>query len=101
MTSRRSKYIPLVFSSDMAVYFLALAILFQCGVALAATAGRFQEEWDRTIKAAEKEGHVTVYANEGIAQLIFLKADQVCEKSYADKGGKYQDQGGLTLPRVD
>lgn len=42
-----------------------------------------------------------VYPNEGIAQFIFLKADQVCEKSYADKGGKYQDQGGLTLPKVD
>ncbi len=42
-----------------------------------------------------------VYANEGIAQLVFLKAEMVCEKSYADKGGKYQDQGGLTLPRVD
>jgi dCTP deaminase len=42
-----------------------------------------------------------VYANEGIAQFIFLKGDQVCERSYADKGGKYQDQGGLTLPRVD
>ncbi|MCE7974773.1 MAG: dCTP deaminase [Leptolyngbya sp. PLA1] len=42
-----------------------------------------------------------VYANEGVAQLIFLKADQVCETSYADKGGKYQDQGGLTLPKVD
>ncbi len=42
-----------------------------------------------------------VYANEGIAQLVFLKADEVCEKSYADKAGKYQDQGGLTLPKVD
>jgi len=42
-----------------------------------------------------------VYANEGIAQLVFLKADQVCAVSYADKGGKYQDQGGLTLPKVD
>ncbi|MDX2147795.1 MAG: dCTP deaminase [Planctomycetota bacterium] len=42
-----------------------------------------------------------VYANEGIAQLIFLKADQVCEQSYADKGGKYQDQTGLTMPKVD
>jgi dCTP deaminase len=42
-----------------------------------------------------------VYANEGIAQMVFLKADQVCEKSYADKAGKYQDQGGLTLPKVD
>ncbi|MBX3357008.1 MAG: dCTP deaminase [Phycisphaeraceae bacterium] len=42
-----------------------------------------------------------VYAGEGIAQLIFLKADQVCETSYADKAGKYQDQVGLTLPMVD
>lgn len=42
-----------------------------------------------------------VYANEGIAQLVFLRADRVCAVSYADKSGKYQDQGGLTLPRVD
>jgi dCTP deaminase len=42
-----------------------------------------------------------VYANEGVAQLIFLRGDQVCEISYADKGGKYQDQAGLTLPKVD
>ncbi len=42
-----------------------------------------------------------VYANEGIAQLIFFRADVVCATSYADKGGKYQDQVGLTLPKVD
>ncbi|MGH7143173.1 MAG: dCTP deaminase [Planctomycetota bacterium] len=42
-----------------------------------------------------------IYANEGIAQIIFLRADQVCEVSYADKAGKYQDQVGLTLPSVD
>lgn len=42
-----------------------------------------------------------VYANEGIAQFVFLKGDRVCAVSYADKAGKYQDQGGLTLPRVD
>lgn len=42
-----------------------------------------------------------IYANEGIAQMIFLKADRVCAVSYADKGGKYQDQGGLVLPKVD
>ncbi len=41
-----------------------------------------------------------IYANEGIAQILFFKADQVCEKSYADKKGKYQDQRGLTLPFV-
>jgi dCTP deaminase len=42
-----------------------------------------------------------IYANEGIAQLVFFRAETVCEKSYADKAGKYQDQGGLTLPKVD
>ncbi|MEM1013020.1 MAG: dCTP deaminase [Planctomycetota bacterium] len=42
-----------------------------------------------------------VYANEGIAQMLFLQADRVCGTSYADKGGKYQDQSGLTLPLVD
>ena len=41
-----------------------------------------------------------VYANEGIAQMVFLKADRVCETSYADRNGKYQDQAGLTLPRM-
>ena len=42
-----------------------------------------------------------IYANEGIAQLVFLKADRVCGTSYADKRGKYQDQTGLVLPKVD
>ncbi len=42
-----------------------------------------------------------IYANEGIAQIIFLRGEQVCRTSYADKSGKYQDQPGLTLPRVD
>lgn len=41
-----------------------------------------------------------IYANEGIAQILFLRADQVCRTSYADKRGKYQDQKGLTLPFV-
>ncbi len=42
-----------------------------------------------------------IYANEGIAQMIFLKAERVCALSYADKKGKYQDQTGLVLPKVD
>jgi dCTP deaminase len=41
-----------------------------------------------------------VYANEGIAQILFLKTDAVCKTSYADKSGRYQDQRGLTLPFV-
>lgn len=58
----------------------------------------------------EWEGHVTlefsnttnlpakIYANEGVAQMIFLEADEVCEVSYKDRGGKYQGQKGVTLP---
>jgi dCTP deaminase len=61
----------------------------------------------------EWEGHVTleisnttplparVYANEGICQFLFLKADSECEISYADRGGKYQGQTGVTLPRME
>lgn len=41
-----------------------------------------------------------IYANEGIAQILFLRGDAVCQTSYADKKGKYQDQKGLTLPFV-
>ncbi|MBI5408091.1 MAG: dCTP deaminase [Nitrospirae bacterium] len=60
----------------------------------------------------EWEGHVTieisnttplpvkVYANEGIAQIIFLGADEACERSYADKAGKYQAQKGITLAKI-
>jgi deoxycytidine triphosphate deaminase/intein/homing endonuclease len=42
-----------------------------------------------------------VYANEGIAQLLFLAGDGICEQSYKDKKGKYQGQVGVTLPRIE
>lgn len=42
-----------------------------------------------------------IYAGEGIAQLLFLQGVAVCQVSYADKKGKYQDQAGLTLPIVN
>jgi dCTP deaminase len=42
-----------------------------------------------------------VYANEGIAQVIFISADEICEISYADRGGKYQGQLGITPSKVD
>jgi dCTP deaminase len=60
----------------------------------------------------EWEGHVTlefsnttnlpakIYANEGIAQMIFLESDEVCETSYKDRKGKYQGQTGVTLPKT-
>jgi dCTP deaminase len=41
-----------------------------------------------------------VYAGEGIAQVIFFQADEVCEVSYRDRKGKYQGQVGVTPPRL-
>ena len=63
----------------------------------------FEPEW---------EGYVTleisnttplparIYANEGIAQVLFFASDEVCETSYADRQGKYQGQQGIVLPTV-
>ena len=74
----------------------------RCGIVVNVTP--LEPEW---------EGHVTIaisnitplpariYANEGIAQIIFLAAAEVCAKSYADKSGKYQAQKEITLSRID
>jgi dCTP deaminase len=60
----------------------------------------------------EWEGHVTlefsnttplpakIYANEGVAQMLFFESDEICETSYKDRGGKYQGQMGVTLPKT-
>jgi dCTP deaminase len=60
----------------------------------------------------EWEGHVTlefsnttplpakIYANEGVAQMLFFESDEVCSTSYKDRGGKYQGQRGVTLPKT-
>lgn len=60
----------------------------------------------------EWEGHVTlefsnttplpakIYANEGVAQMLFLQSDEVCHTSYRDRNGKYQGQKGVTLPKA-
>ena len=73
----------------------------RCGIIVNVTP--FEPEW---------EGHATleisnttplparIYAGEGIAQVIFFESDQVCERSYADKQGKYQGQQEITLPRI-
>ncbi len=41
-----------------------------------------------------------IYANEGLAQVIFLGSDEPCQVSYKDRGGKYQGQRGITIPRM-
>jgi len=73
----------------------------RCGIIVNVTP--FEPEW---------EGHATleisnttplparIYAREGIAQVIFFESDEVCERSYADKKGKYQGQQEITLPRI-
>ena len=40
-----------------------------------------------------------IYANEGVAQMLFFESDEVCDVSYADRAGKYQGQQGVTLPK--
>jgi dCTP deaminase len=73
----------------------------RCGIIVNVTP--FEPEW---------EGHVTleisnttplpakIYANEGLAQVVFFGADDPCEISYADRGGKYMKQRGITVPRI-
>ncbi len=73
----------------------------RCGIIVNVTP--FEPEW---------EGHVTleisnttplparIYANEGLAQVLFLEASEVCETSYADRAGKYMKQRGITVPRM-
>jgi dCTP deaminase len=73
----------------------------RCGIIVNVTP--FEPEW---------EGYVTleisnttplparIYANEGIAQVLFFEADEQCEISYADKKGKYQKQQSIVLPKL-
>jgi dCTP deaminase len=73
----------------------------RCGIIVNVTP--FEPEW---------EGHVTIeisnttplpakiYANEGIAQVLFFQSDEPCLRSYKDKKGKYQAQRGVTLPKI-
>ena len=73
----------------------------RCGIVVNVTP--LEPEW---------EGYVTlefsnttplpakIYANEGVAQMLFFESDEICEVSYKDRGGKYQDQKGVTLPKI-
>ena len=87
---------------DVLVVCLGKSTYARCGLIVNVTP--LEPEW---------EGHVTleisyttplpakVYAHEGISQFLFLKADSLCETSYADRGGKYMKQTGVTLPRME
>lgn len=85
---------------DIITVCLGKSTYARCGIIVNVTP--LEPEW---------EGHVTlefsnttplpakIYANEGVAQLLFFESDEGCETSYRDRGGKYQGQRGVTLPR--
>ena len=73
----------------------------RCGIIVNVTP--FEPEWEGT--ATLEISNTTplpakIYANEGIAQVVFFEADEVCQTSYADKKGKYQAQRAITLPKI-
>lgn len=86
---------------DVLVVCVGKSTYARCGIIVNVTP--LEPEW---------EGHVTlefsnttplpakIYAGEGACQFIFLKANEICEVSYADRKGKYMGQTGVTLPRT-
>jgi dCTP deaminase len=86
---------------DVLVICLGKSTYARCGIIVNVTP--LEPEW---------EGHVTlefsnttplpakIYANEGVAQMLFFESDEVCETSYKDRDGKYQGQTGVTLPKT-
>ncbi len=73
----------------------------RCGIITNVTP--FEPEWEgfATLEISNTTTlPARIYANEGIAQLIFFESDEACAVSYADKKGKYQAQVGVTLPRL-
>ena len=86
---------------DVLTVCLGKSTYARCGLIVNVTP--FEPEW---------EGYVTleisnttplparIYANEGIAQVLFFQSDEVCEVSYADRKGKYQKQQSIMLPRI-
>jgi dCTP deaminase len=87
--------------SDVLVVCVGKSTYARCGIIVNVTP--LEPEW---------EGHVTlefsnttplpakIYANEGVAQMLFFESDEVCSTSYKDRGGKYQGQKGVTLPKT-
>lgn len=86
---------------DILVICLGKSTYARCGIIVTITP--LEPEWEGfvTIEISNTTSlPAKIYANEGIAQLIFLQADEQCEISYKDKAGKYQGQRGITLSRL-
>jgi dCTP deaminase len=73
----------------------------RCGIIVNVTP--FEPEWDGFVTLEISNTTplpARIYANEGIAQVLFFEADEVCRISYADKKGKYQSQKSIELPKL-
>ena len=73
----------------------------RCGIIVNVTP--FEPEWEGIVTLEVSNTTplpAKIYANEGIAQVLFFEGDEPCEVSYADKKGKYQAQRGVTLPKI-
>jgi len=73
----------------------------RCGIIVNVTP--FEPEWEGFVTleiSNTTQLPAKIYANEGLAQVLFFEADEVCETSYADKKGKYQGQQSIVLPKL-
>ncbi|HEX9369307.1 MAG TPA: dCTP deaminase [Vicinamibacterales bacterium] len=86
---------------DILTICLGKSTYARCGIIVNVTP--FEPEWEGTVTLEISNTTplpAKIYANEGIAQVLFFQGDEPCEVSYADKKGKYLKQRGVTLPRV-
>ena len=86
---------------DVLTVCLGKSTYARCGIIVNVTP--FEPEWEGT--ATLEISNTTplparIYANEGIAQVLFFQSDEPCRRSYADKKGKYQAQQEVTLPKI-
>ena len=86
---------------DVLTVSLGKSTYARCGIIVNVTP--FEPEWEGT--ATLEISNTTplparIYANEGIAQVLFFQSDEACARSYADKKGKYQAQQQVTLPKI-
>jgi len=86
---------------DILTVCLGKSTYARCGIIVNVTP--FEPEWEGTVTLEISNTTplpAKIYANEGLAQVLFFQGDEPCEVSYADKKGKYLKQTGVTLPKI-
>jgi len=86
---------------DILTVCLGKSTYARCGIIVNVTP--FEPEWEGTVTLEISNTTplpAKIYANEGLAQVLYFQGDEPCEVSYADKQGKYLKQTGVTLPKI-